>query len=62
MNERRFEWSLLALSVIAFLWIVLGSIFKVLNVPSVIIIGLVVWIAGGLLLLYFWGKNYVSKM
>ncbi len=62
MNEKTFEWSLLALSIVALLWIILGSVFKVLNVPSVIITGLVVWIGGGLTLLYFWGRNYMSKM
>jgi 5-bromo-4-chloroindolyl phosphate hydrolysis protein len=62
VNEKAFEWSLLALSIICLLWIILGSVFGILNIPSVIIIGLVVWIAGGVALLYFWGRNYISKM
>ena len=62
MNDRVFEWSLTALSIIALLWMVLGSIFGILNIASVIIIGLVLWIVGGGALLYFWGKNYMSRV
>jgi len=62
MNDRVFEWSLTALSIIALLWMVLGSIFGILNIASVIIIGLVLWIVGGGALLYLWGKNYMSRV
>ena len=62
MNDKTFEWSLISLSIIALLWMVLGSVFGLLGIASVIIIGLVVWILGGGVLLYFWGKNYMSRV
>jgi hypothetical protein len=40
----------------------LGGIFGILGLVGVIIIGLVVWIGGGGALLYFWGKNYMSRV
>ena len=61
MNDKNFEWSLTALSILAILWMVLGSIF-VFNVTLAIIIGLIVWIVGGGTLLYYWGKNYMSRL
>jgi len=62
MSEKIFERSLIALSVAALLWMLLGSIFGILGIYWVIIIGLVVWIAGGGALLYFWGQNYMSRV
>jgi 5-bromo-4-chloroindolyl phosphate hydrolysis protein len=62
MSEKVFERSLISLSAVALLWMLLGGIFGILGVAWVIIIGLVVWIAGGGALLYFWGKNYMSRV
>jgi hypothetical protein len=62
MTDKVFEWSLAALSIVALLWILLGGISGILGTALVIIIGLVFWIAGGGALLYFWGKNYMSRM
>jgi len=62
MSDEVFEWSSTALSIIVILWMLLGSIFGVLAVVWVIIIGLVFWIMGGGTLLYFWGKNYMSRV
>jgi len=62
MTDKVFEWSLAALSIVAVLWILLGGISGILGTALVIIIGLVFWIAGGGALLYFWGKNYMSRM
>lgn len=62
MRDKTFELSLIALSLIALLWIVLGSIFGLLGITWVIITGLVAWIIGGGALLYFWGKNYMSRV
>ncbi|MBM3119121.1 MAG: hypothetical protein FJ006_06140 [Chloroflexi bacterium] len=64
MKDKVFEWSLTSLSIIALLWMVLGSIFLhwVLGIFWVIIIGLVVWIVGGGALLYVWGKDYMSRI
>jgi len=62
MNDRVFEWSLTALSVAAIFWMLLGGIFGILGLAWVIIIGLVVWIVGGGVLLFFWGKNYMSRV
>jgi 5-bromo-4-chloroindolyl phosphate hydrolysis protein len=62
MSEKVFEWSLTALSTVALLGMLLGGIFGILSIAWVIIIGLVVWIVGGGALLYFWGKNYMSRV
>jgi 5-bromo-4-chloroindolyl phosphate hydrolysis protein len=62
MSGKVFEWSLTALSIVALLWMLLGGIFGILSIAWVIIIGLVVWIVGGGALLYFWGKNYMSRV
>ena len=62
MADKVFEWSLTALSIVALLWMLLGGISGFLGTALVIIIGLVFWIAGGGALLYFWGKNYMSRM
>jgi hypothetical protein len=62
MTDKVFEWSLTALSIVALLWMLLGGISGILGTALVIIIGLVFWIAGGGALLYFWGKNYMSRM
>ena len=61
MSDKTFEWSLISLSILAILWMVLGSIFGVMGVAWVIIIGFAVWIVGGGALLYYWGKNYMSR-
>ena len=62
MSDKTFELSLIALSLLALLWIVLGGIFGLLGITWVIITGLVAWIIGGGTLLYFWGKNYMSRV
>jgi hypothetical protein len=62
MADKVFEWSLTALSIVALLWMLLGGISGILGTAWVLIIGLVFWIAGGGALLYFWGKNYMSRM
>jgi len=62
MSDKVFEWGLTTLSILALLWMVLGSILGILSIAWVIIIGLVIWIVGGGALLYFWGKNYMSQV
>ncbi|MBM3166273.1 MAG: hypothetical protein FJZ83_02105 [Chloroflexi bacterium] len=62
MNDKTFEWSFTALSIIAVLWMIAGSIFTALGIFGSIILGLVVWIVGGGTLLYFWGKDYMSRI
>ena len=61
MSDKIFERSLTALSILAILWMVLGSVFEVLSIAGVIIIGLVVWIVGGGALLWKWGKDYMAR-
>jgi len=61
MSDKTFERSLTALSILAILWMVLGSVFGVLSIAGVIIIGLVVWIVGGGALLWKWGKDYMAR-
>lgn len=61
MSDKTFEWRLTTLTILAILWMVLGSIFGVMGTAWVIIIGLVVWIVGGGALLRYWGKDYMSR-
>ena len=61
MSDNIFKWSLIAVSILAVLWIILGSIF-VINTVWAIIIGLIVWIVVGGTLLHFWGKHYMSQI
>lgn len=61
MSEKTFQWSLTALSILAVLWMVLGSIF-IFDAIWAITIGLLVWLIGGGALLYYWGKSYMSRL
>jgi hypothetical protein len=61
MSDQTFEWSLTYLSILAGAWMLLGSIF-VLNAIWAIITGLIVWLVGGGILLYFWGKHYMNRL
>ncbi len=61
MNDKTFQWSLTALSILAVLWMVLGSIF-IFDAIWAIIIGLLVWLIGGGALLYYWGRGYMSRL
>jgi hypothetical protein len=61
MSDKTFEWALTVFSIMAILWIVLGSIF-LLEPAAAIIVGFAVWIAGGGALLYYWGKSYMNKL
>ena len=63
MSDKTFEWSFTILSILAVLWMILGSIFVMSNAWGwAILTGLVVWIIGGGILLYFWGKNYMNRL
>ena len=63
MSDKTFEWSLTSLSILAVLWMVLGSIFLswAIGIGWIIILGLIVWIVGGGALLHYWGKDYMSR-
>jgi hypothetical protein len=61
MSDKIFEWSLTALSILAGVWMILGSIF-VFNAIWAIITGLIVWLVSGGILLYFWGRHYMSRL
>lgn len=64
MSDKTFERSLTSVSILAVLWMVLGSIFLwwMAGIAWIIITGLIVWIVGGGALLYYWGKNYMSRV
>jgi hypothetical protein len=62
VSDKVFEWSLTALSILAVLWMLLGSIFAILGVVWVLVIGLLAWLIIGGALLYAWGKNYMSRV
>lgn len=61
MRDTTFQWSLIILSFMVLLWIVLGSIY-LFGVFWSIVTGLIIWIIGGGMLLYYWGKNYMSRL
>lgn len=62
MSDRAFQWSATGLSAAVLVWIVLGTVMQVLGTLWVIATGLVVWLAGNIALLYYWGKDYMSRM
>ncbi len=63
MSDKSFELSLVTISIVSFLWIVVGS---VVIIPSLwglaVLTGLLLWIIGGGVLLYFWGKDYMNRL
>ncbi len=61
MSDTTFKYSLIALTCLVVVWIVLGIIMGILSAAWVIIIGLVVEVVGGSILLYYWGKSYMSR-
>jgi hypothetical protein len=60
-SDKVFELRLTTLSIVAVIWMILGSIF-IMSAIWAIIIGLIIWLAGGGVLLHFWGKNYMSRL
>jgi hypothetical protein len=61
MSDKAFERSLGGLTTLVLLWIILGIIFSVIGWGWVVVIGLVIGIAGGGLLLHYWGKDYMAR-
>ena len=72
MSDRVFEVSLTSLAVLVLAWIIAGIGLAVagmrwvnLDTPVLIFltvfVGLAVLISGGGMLLYFWGKSYMSR-
>jgi len=61
MSDKIFERSLIGLTILVLLWIILGIIFGVIGWGWVVLIGFVIEIAGGGLLLRYWGKSYMAR-
>ena len=61
MSDKIFESSLIALSILVVLGTILASIF-VFRAVWAIIIGLIALVLGGVALLYYWGKSYMSRL
>jgi len=72
MSDKTFELSLSSLAVLVAAWIVAGIILastgiRPANMDAALLIfldiltGLIVLIVGGGILLYFWGKDYMSR-
>jgi len=66
MSDKVFEVSLTTLAFLVLAWIVASIVLAVLAIPFIavgwsVFIGLVVLIFGGGTLLYFWGKDYMSR-
>lgn len=62
MSDRAFQWGAVGLSAAVLVWIVLGTVMRVPGTLWVIATGLVVWLVGNGALLYYWGKDYMSRM
>ena len=61
MSDKRFEYTVIALSLVVLLWMVLGSIL-LNNVAIPVITGIIIWICIGAALLFAWGKSYMNKL
>ncbi len=62
MSDRAFQWGATGLSVAVLVWIVLGTVMHILGTIWVILTGLVLWLVGNGAMLYYWGKDYMSRM
>ncbi len=61
MTDTTFQWSLTILSILALLWMIVGSIL-INNVLLPVLTGFIIIIIGGGTLLYYWGKSYMSRL
>jgi len=72
MSDRVFELSLTSIAVLVLAWLIAGiglamggmrwvNVDMPLLIFLTVIVGLAVLISGGGILLYFWGKNYMSR-
>jgi hypothetical protein len=61
MKDLTFQWSLTALSIIVVLAVAACATLGLLDVVVAIVIGLVAEIIGGGVLLYVWGRDYMSR-
>ncbi len=62
MSDRAFQWGATAVTLAVLVWIVAGIVMHLLGILWVIAIGLLVWLAGSGALLYYWGRDYMSRM
>ncbi|HJX69817.1 MAG TPA: hypothetical protein VJ441_01860 [Dehalococcoidia bacterium] len=59
MSDDTFQWSFIGVIILAIILIVLAAVGMI---PVLVIaIAIVGGIAGDVLLLYYWGKNYMSR-
>jgi hypothetical protein len=66
MSDKTFEWSLTSLALFALIWIITGIVLTLMGIPWIgigwsITTGIIALILGGVLLLFFWGKDYMSR-
>ena len=61
MSDKTFESILTAVVVVAVLWIVAGIVLGLLGTAWVVIIGIIIALAGGGVLLHYWGKDYMAR-
>jgi len=61
MTDAAFKYSSIALTCLVVVWLILGIIMGTLSASGSLIIGLVVKVVGGSILLYYWGKSYMSR-
>jgi len=66
MSDKVFEVSLTTMAFLVLAWILASIVLTVVGIPFIMIgwavfLGLLVLILGGGTLLYFWGKDYMSR-
>ena len=61
MSDATFERSLTALTIVVVLAVIAAIASGLFNIVWAIVVGLVIELVGGGALLYFWGKDYLSR-
>ncbi len=61
MSDATFERSLTALTIVVVLAVIATIASGLFNIVWAIVVGLVIELVGGGALLYFWGKDYLSR-
>lgn len=62
MEDRTFEWSLTSLTGLVVAWIVVGTVYHLLPVVAVVIIGTMVELGLGGYFLHCWVEKYMERI
>lgn len=61
MGDKAFEWSLTAITILVLVWIGTGIGLLFLPILFVTFCAIVVEVLAGIVLIYFWGKDYMGR-